>query len=306
MDGIYDQRQNNWSSALSLWEDFLTNDKKPIHKWVHYFPIYERHFAPWKNRSLTFLEIGVQNGGSLQMWQRYFGPLAKIVGIDIDGRCTDHQSPGIFVRIGDQADPAFLQSVFDEFGVPDVVLDDGSHHMHHLRQTFDFIYPKMHKNGVYMVEDLHTAYWEEYGGGIDKPESFQNFAKACTDSLNFAHSRGVIPPDVIGKETLSISFYDSIVNFEKGDVWWKDAPVTGYNKPGLHPKERTSAGASPLPAVPEVAVQPVAIVASTPIAGEIQKLEAANDQLRREIDELRSSTSWRFTALPRQISGWFK
>jgi hypothetical protein len=230
---------------VSLWQDFLGNDKKPIHKWVHYFPIYERHFAPWKNRSLTFLEIGVQNGGSLQMWQRFFGPLAKIVGIDIDGRCTDHESPGIFVRIGDQSDPVFLQRVIDEFGVPDVVLDDGSHQMAHLRATFDFLYPRMHKNAVYMVEDLHTAYWSEYGGGIDAPESFMTFAKSCTDRLNWAHSRGAIPADYIGKETLGVSFYDSIVTFEKGDAWWKDAPVTGYGRAGLHPRERPVDGVRP-------------------------------------------------------------
>jgi hypothetical protein len=44
---------------MSLWQDFLTNDGKIIHKWVHYFPIYERHFAWYRNKSLTFLEIGV-------------------------------------------------------------------------------------------------------------------------------------------------------------------------------------------------------------------------------------------------------
>lgn len=55
-------------------------------KWAHYFPIYERHFSWYVNKSLTFLEIGVARGGSLQMWQRYFGPLAKIVGIDIQER----------------------------------------------------------------------------------------------------------------------------------------------------------------------------------------------------------------------------
>ena len=30
--------------ALNLWASFLTNDGRLIHKWKHYFPIYERHF----------------------------------------------------------------------------------------------------------------------------------------------------------------------------------------------------------------------------------------------------------------------
>jgi hypothetical protein len=212
---------------MNLWQDFLTNDGKIIHKWVHYFPIYERHFEWYKNKSLTFLEIGVFKGGSLQMWQRYFGPFAKIVGIDIDEKCKDHEQPGIFIRTGDQSDERFLQSVIDEFGVPDIVLDDGSHQMNHINATFQFLYPQLPKNGIYMVEDLHTAYWEEYGGGLQKENSFVNQAKKFIDSLNADHSRGTVPVDFITRGTFSISFYDSIIAFEKGDVWRKEAPQTG-------------------------------------------------------------------------------
>jgi hypothetical protein len=147
----------------------MTHDEHPVDKWAHYFPIYDRHFSWYANKSLTFLEIGVARGGSLQMWQRFFGPLAKIVGIDIEERSKTYEAPGTFVRIGDQADEQFLQRLIDEFGVPDVVLDDGSHQMAHIAKTFDFLYPKLPKNGVYMVEDLHTAYWQEYGGGSPDP-----------------------------------------------------------------------------------------------------------------------------------------
>jgi hypothetical protein len=52
---------------MNLWQDFKTNDQKLIHKWMHYFPIYERHLAPFRNRTITLLEIGVFKGGSLQM-----------------------------------------------------------------------------------------------------------------------------------------------------------------------------------------------------------------------------------------------
>ena len=212
---------------MNLWQDFLTNDGKIIHKWVHYFPIYEKHFEWYRNKSLTFLEIGAFKGGSLQMWQRYFGPLAKIVGIDIQEKCKDHEQPGIYVRIGDQSDEGFLQSVIDEFGVPDIVLDDGSHQMNHINASFQFLYPKLPKNGIYVVEDLHTAYWEEYGGGPEKAESFVNRAKKFIDSLNADHSRGAIPVDFITRQTFSINFYDSVIVFEKGDVWRKEAPQMG-------------------------------------------------------------------------------
>jgi hypothetical protein len=212
---------------MNIWQDFLKNDGKIIDKWVHYFPVYERHFSCWRNRSVTFLEIGVFQGGSLQMWQRFFGPMAKIIGIDIEPSCKNHESPGIFIRIGDQSDPQFLQSIIDEFGTPDIVLDDGSHRMEHIISSFEFLYPRMHKNSIYMVEDLHTCYWEEYGGGLNKPDTFIEIAKNCIDELNAIHTNGEIIPGVVTQQTFGISFYDSICCFEKGDVYWKDAYKIG-------------------------------------------------------------------------------
>jgi hypothetical protein len=205
-------------SGMDLWRDFQTNQGKVIRKWEHYFPAYERHFGPWRGRTLTFLEIGVSHGGSLAMWRRFFGPLATVVGLDIDPKCRAHEENGVFVRIGDQSDPAFLAGVMGEFGVPDVVLDDGSHQMAHVRATFEAIYPRMPKNAVYVVEDMHTAYWPDFGGGLGAPGSFVEHAKSLVDRLNADHARGALAPDAFTRETLSISFYDSLVVFEKGRV----------------------------------------------------------------------------------------
>ncbi len=212
---------------MDLWQDFLTNQGKEIHKWEHYFPIYERHFAPWRGRSVTFLEIGVAKGGSLQMWRRYLGPLAQVVGVDIDPACKAHEDDGVQVRIGDQSDPAFLAAVVEEFGAPDIVLDDGSHQMSHIAATFDVLYPRLPKNGVYMVEDLHCAYWPKFGGSLEGPETFINIAKALIDRLNADHTRGAVAPDAFTRDTFSIAFYDSVVVFEKGRILRRTATATG-------------------------------------------------------------------------------
>ncbi len=229
---------------MDLWQDFLTNQGKVIHKWEHYFPVYERHFAPWRGRSLTFLEVGVAKGGSLQMWRRYFGPLAQVVGIDIDPKCKAHEEDGVAVRIGDQSDPKFLASVIEEFGIPDVVLDDGSHQMHHIEATFDFLYPKLPKNGVYMVEDLHCSYWPDFGGSVDDPKTFINIAKSLVDKLNADHARGAVEPDAFTRDTFSIGFYDSIVVFEKGRIPRKTSPEMG-RKPGLFEAFKAAAAGRP-------------------------------------------------------------
>ena len=212
---------------MNLWQDFLINDKRVIHKWMHYFPIYEKHMSSWRNKTLNFLEIGVYKGGSLQMWKRFFGPLATIVGIDINPECKQFEEDGIHIRIGDQNDPDFLKSVIEEFGPFDICLDDGSHMMDHLKNTFSYLYPTITKNGLYILEDLHTCYWEEFDGGVDNPNSFMNLSKKYIDELNADHSRGEIPESFISKNTFGISFYDSVIVFERGTIPIKKAPQTG-------------------------------------------------------------------------------
>jgi hypothetical protein len=92
------------------------------------------------------------------------------------------------------------------------------------------------RNGVYLVEDLHTAYWSEYEGGLKRQESFLETCKGLIDELNADHSRGALPPTEFTRTTLSMHFYDSIVVFEKGRHGTKSAPQIG--KPLTKPRWR--------------------------------------------------------------------
>jgi len=201
---------------VSLWADFLNHDGRSIHKWKHYFPAYERHFARYVNRPVTFVEIGCGLGGSLQMWKRYLGPHAQIVGIDNRPECAAYEEDQIAVRIGDQADSLMLGRVLAEFGTPDVVLDDGSHMMTDVMASFAFLYPRTAADGVYMVEDLHTAYWEDFGGGLGRSGTFVELCKTLLDEINAESSRGAVPPTDFSRTTQSMHFYDSIAVFERG------------------------------------------------------------------------------------------
>jgi len=212
---------------MSLWQDFLTNDDLAIHKWTHYFPAYERHFARFRNLDVTLLEIGVAHGGSLRMWKRFLGPYAKIVGIDINPACKAAEEDQVAVRIGSQSDPAFLDGLVAEFGVPDVVLDDGSHQMADVNATFDYFFPRLGKNSVYAVEDLHTAYWPEYGGGLGKPGTFIERSKQLIDQLNADHTRGQLTQDQSLAGLSSIHCYESMVVIEKIAMGRRSAPRVG-------------------------------------------------------------------------------
>ena len=72
---------------------------KLLHKWDHYFDIYEIHFNRYVNKELVLLEIGVSHGGSLQMWRKYFGEKIKIYGVDIDPRCKSLEEDSIEILI---------------------------------------------------------------------------------------------------------------------------------------------------------------------------------------------------------------
>jgi hypothetical protein len=209
--GIYQE-----TLVMTLWADFLNNNKRLIHKWKHYFPIYERHFRRFVNLDVTLIEIGCGAGGSLQMWKRFLGPHATIVGIDNEPQCRAYEEDQISVRIGNQADARFLDEVFTEFGAPDIVIDDGSHRQSDIRASFAALYPRLAKNGIYLVEDLHTAYWPEYGGAFGKTGSFIEDCKALIDLLNAEHTRGALAPTEFTGSTQSIHFYDSVAVFEKG------------------------------------------------------------------------------------------
>lgn len=194
---------------------FLNNSNKKLHKWLHYFDIYERHFARFRGKAPVMVEIGVSGGGSLAMWNAYFGPGAKIVGVDIDPACKAHEADDIEIIIGSQDDPAVFEAILAKHPKIDILLDDGSHVMQHMIATFEMMYHRIDPLGVYAVEDTHTCYWPPYGGGVKRAGSFMEFAKDKLDEINAAHSLGALPVSEFSRSTDCIACYDSVVVFER-------------------------------------------------------------------------------------------
>lgn len=208
---------------MSLWSDFLEHADRPAWKWTHYMAAYERHLARYVNQSVTLLEIGCGQGGSLQLWKKYLGPFAQIVGVDIDPACEKFAESQIEVWIGDQSDSTFLDALVEEFGPFDVVIDDGSHVTSDVVASFEALYP--HTTGIYAVEDLHTAYWEPFEGGLGRDDTFIERFKRLVDELHAGYTHGALAPTRFTETTLSMHVYDSLVVFEKGKHVHKHAPT---------------------------------------------------------------------------------
>jgi 23S rRNA U2552 (ribose-2'-O)-methylase RlmE/FtsJ len=168
---------------------------------------------------VRFLEIGVSKGGSMQMWRKYFGKEAVIFGIDIEKNCLEFQGINGEVRIGSQDDPDFLNSVVAEMGGVDVILDDGSHVMKHIMTSLSCLLPQLEDGGIYMIEDLHTAYWRNFGGGLRSKMNFFNIVRSLTDDMHSWYHQRSLKHQEISKHCRSIHIYDSIVVIEKGVMY---------------------------------------------------------------------------------------
>jgi len=187
--------------AQALSTLFQRETGKPAAKWQGYLKHYDRHLSRLKDQPLRLLEIGVQAGGSLEVWAQYFKSATLIIGSDIDPACgaLRYDDPRIKVLIGDINNPETLRSLSALTDTLDVVIDDGSHHSSDIIRSFIKLFPRLAEDGTYLIEDLHCSYWESYGGGLYDPFSAIAFFKKIVDLVN----RPVWGVDVAAKDFLA-------------------------------------------------------------------------------------------------------
>lgn len=194
---------------------FFANEDRVAHKWLHYFAIYDHLLQPFVGTAVRMLEIGVNKGGSLALWRRFFGEKAVIFGVDVNPECAALDSADAAVRIGSQDDATFLEKVVAEMGGIDVVLDDGSHVATHQRASYNILFPLLNEGGLYLIEDMCTAYWPPYQGGLGRPGTAIEFLKEKVDEMH----RHYLAPGLNTPEHMtdieSVQFFDSIAAVRK-------------------------------------------------------------------------------------------
>lgn len=177
------------SGAPTMRQLYAAHDGKVSDKWDSYLAHYDRLFAPYRDRNVSILEIGVQNGGSLELTARYFPQAAAIVGCDINPACGELRftDPRIHVVVGDAGDPATRRSLLIQSRAYDIVIDDGSHRSRDIVRAFANYFPAIRDGGVFIAEDLHCSYWSDHGGGLHHPHSAIAFFQALADVVNHEH-----------------------------------------------------------------------------------------------------------------------
>ena len=201
-------------------------------KWEHYFDIYDHCLSKFYDKKISFLEIGIQNGGSIEVAQKLFDPKSSISGLDIDPRCSDINNilKDVNIYIGSQVDEQLLNKIATDHNKNfDVIIDDGSHIQSHMIFTFTRMFQFINDGGVYLIEDTHTNYSPSH------QESFfgiglYDYFKGLSERLNLdymdpaSRQRYKIPRNRRDKRDyhndinhfiFSIEFFDSIIAIRK-------------------------------------------------------------------------------------------
>ncbi len=201
----------------------LGTDKWGLH---FYTPHYETHFSAYRDQRIILLEIGVggyesphRGGESLRMWRNYFRR-GLIYGLDLHDKSSLDRPRMETVR-GDQSNPSTLAALVAEIGPLDIVIDDGSHLSDHVLTSFTEIFPRLSSGGIYVIEDLQTAYWPDWNGerdDLNDPRTTTGFLKTLLDGLH--HQERTLTPATalteIEHQIRAIHLYHNIAFIEKG------------------------------------------------------------------------------------------
>ena len=163
-----------------------------------YTPAYFLLFAGRQNEVRRVLEIGVNAGSSLRMWEEFF-PHAKISGFDI--------LPHVLFNAGRircyQADQSSAASLLDavhriatlpEF---DLIVDDGSHELQHQLITMTTLLPFLSKGGIYVIEDVGGLHCNPRPILDHVPASFDVGLVECPGGQGKAHCPACGGPELL-------------------------------------------------------------------------------------------------------------
>jgi SAM-dependent methyltransferase len=195
------------------------------YKWQQYVAIYETEFLRFieEGKPVSLLEIGVMNGGSLEIWKEYLPEGSRIVGLDVNPECARLDlGDRIEVAIGDATDRDAVDRLLGDRTF-DIIIDDGSHRSPDVIGAFANVFHRLEPGGIFVIEDCHTSYRKGHEGGYLKADSTIEWAKTFADAVNYDHiERHEIPDDAtrsrleaLNREVGRVAFYDSIVVIEK-------------------------------------------------------------------------------------------
>jgi len=153
------------------------------------------------------------------MWKNYFRK-SKIISVDIFDK-SQLQEKRIKIYEGSQIDKDLLNIMDIESGPFDIIIDDGSHINNNVITTFNHLFPKLKKGGIYVIEDTQTSYWPDMGGKVSErnnEDTIYGFFKSLIDGLNYKeYMISNYSPNYFELNIVGIHFYHNIIFIYKND-----------------------------------------------------------------------------------------
>lgn len=194
-------------------------DKSSLHH--DYSKNYETHFEKFRGVNVKLLALGIggyefpdQGGGDLKAFSEYFYRKdSNIFGVDIYDKSGIKFPPNVKTFIGSQNDGNFLTKVMLELGEPHIIIDDASHQNKLTIESFKHLFPWLKSGGVYVIEDLESSWYEDYG--FDGTKNFKDTNHPSTinflrELLNVVNIKFLTHEAKAAFEIESIHFYQNI------------------------------------------------------------------------------------------------
>ena len=176
-------------------------------KHTNYFDVYDKLLTNFVGETITFVEIGILDGGSLFMWRDFLGKNARIIGVDLNSEAIKWREHGFEIFIGDQSNSQFWVDFFKEIGDIHVLLDDGGHRNDQQIITVRSALPHVLDGGLIIIEDTQTSFmkFESF-----RKYSFISFLENKIKSINARSDELDIKRDVFSNSVHSIEFFTGI------------------------------------------------------------------------------------------------
>ena len=174
---------------MKLLKDLYQNHSgKVSDKWDIYLKEYEDKLNKYQKLPIKFFEIGILNGGSLEIFSKYFSNAELILGCDIDQRCKElhYDQANVKVIVGDVNEEKIKNEIIKHSKF-DIIIDDGSHNSDDVVRSFCNYFNHLNDDGLFIIEDLHCSYHQQHSGGLFFPISSINFFKKIVDIINYEH-----------------------------------------------------------------------------------------------------------------------
>jgi SAM-dependent methyltransferase len=188
----------------------VKTDKMAKGRGTHgYTLVYPTYMEEFRDKPIRLLEIGINKGGSLALWNEYFShPKKKLFAIEVQEKFIQYAPPNVTAFLGSQGDVEFLKKVGKKIKPLDFIIDDGSHQWGHQRISFENLWQFLRPGGIYIVEDIHTSY-------KDNPKAIARYGDEDISFVDYVH-KNILKRCISPGKAKEVPFDINFVHFYKG------------------------------------------------------------------------------------------